>query len=167
MTKSSQKRRVKRGIKTASKKTAQAIAKNNGLDISMEVSADPLVQGAKISALEKALERVVHMSQVNQAELIRAFQLTDAHLWVLRQLCKDIVTDTVMLVDSETPAVNMDAYYSLFNAKQRQEAEAEAAAKALKDAGVTPLESDSPEVFGGTPAGHTAVPTEETNGAHP
>jgi len=156
MTKSSQDRRVKRGVKAASKKTAAAIAKGNGVDISSEVSANPLVQGAKIAALEKALERVVQMTQANQAELVRAFQLTDAHLWVLRQLCKDIVAGTVMMSESDTPAVNMEAYYDLFNAKQRQDAENAARAKALADAGVKPVDPDGPEVFGG-----------EANVAHP
>jgi len=156
MTKSSQDRRKKRVVKGASKKTAQAIAKGNGVDISREVSADPLVQGAKIAALEKALERIVEMSQINHNELVKAFHLTDAHLWVLRQICKDIVADTVMMSESTTPAVNMESYYDLFNAKQRQDAENAAKAEALESAGVKSLDPNDPDVFGG-----------ESNVAHP
>lgn len=160
MTRSSQERRTKRGIKAVSKKTAQGIAKGNGVDISHEVSMDPLVQGAKIGALEKAMERMVSMVQVNQGEIIKAFQLTDAHLWVLRQICQDIVSGTVMTVtltpeqasSGVVPSVSLGSYYDLFNAKQRQDAEAATKAKqaeAPESVIVGTPDPEGPEIFGG------------------
>lgn len=146
----SQERRKRRAVRAVSKKTARRVAKGNGVDISEEVSLDPQVQGTKIAALEHALERIVKMHELNHVELHKAFQMTDAHLWVLRQICKDIVAGTVMMSESETPAVNMEAYYDLFNAWQRKQAEDAAKKKALEDAGVkTKKPEDAPEVFGG------------------
>lgn len=112
------------------------------------MSFDPQVQGAKIAALERAMQQLVDAQRQNQAQLLQAFHLTDAHLWVLRQLGKDIVAGTVMLLSGPTPAVNMEAYYDLFNAHQQQEFEKAAKAKAEAQ-GAPKTKGEDQMVFGG------------------
>lgn len=102
-------------------------------------------------ALESSLEHLVKAQQENHQALHKAFQMTDAHLWVLNRLCRDIVTDNVIKLDNGM--VDMSGYFDLFNANQRlqaeqakieaekQRAEAEEAERASKP--------DEPEVFGG------------------
>lgn len=141
-------RRKRRAIRALGKKTAGKLAKDNGVDVRAEVSQDPAVLGVKVAALERALQQLISAQKQNHLSLIQAFNLTDAHLWVLKQLCKDIVAETVMVVDGPTKTVNMEAYYDLFNAHMKQQAEAAAAAK--KAAKTAPKQQDEDaEVFGG------------------
>lgn len=120
------------------------------MDVS-SVSTDPAVQGVKIAALEHAINRIVQLTQANHGEIAKAFALTDAHLWVLRQICCDIVSGKVIMVEGTEPAVNLGAYHDLFNANQKRLAEEAEKKKAPNGAGVkisSPHE-DEPEVFGG------------------
>lgn len=145
-------RHTRRAIKAVSRKAAKNIAKGNGIDVSKEVSLDPQVQGMKIAALEQAINRLVEMQGTNHDEIRRAFTLADAHLWVLRQIVKDIVAETVMMASGPVKAVNMEAYYDLFNAFQKKQAEEAAKAEVLKKAGVQAApetQDEGHEVFGG------------------
>lgn len=151
MTRSSNRR--KRGAVTAAtKKAAQGLAKDNGIDITKEVSLDPAMQGVRIAALEKAVQKLVQVQQINHGEIHRAFSMTDAHLWVLRRLCEDIVSDMVIKVPSNlgANAVDMGAYYDLYNTWLRQQQQAAAEAQARQQHGANAgSEAKDEDVFGG------------------
>ena len=145
-------RRRRRATRAVSKKVASRIAKDNGVDVSSEVSLDPRVQGAKIVALEQAIQQLVKIQNENQQALFRAFNLTDAHLWVLKQVCQDIVNGCVITrSEGLHDAVDMGAYYNRFNAFLAMKAEEAAKEKVKREAGILdPSEStEGHEVFGG------------------
>ena len=160
MTRSSNDRAKRRAVKAASKKQAHAIASANQVDISQEVSTDPLVLGTKIAALEHSMQQLVNMVTHNHGEIRKAFMFSDAHLWVLRVLCEDIVSDRV--VKLESGEVDMGSYYVKFN--EHQQATAAAAAEAAKqeapadeEPALSSLADDGgPEVFGGDQHGASA-----------
>lgn len=88
-----------------------------------EAPADTTIQGLKITALERAVEHLVKMSQDNHKEIIRAFAMTDAHLWVLKAICCDIVSGEVKRKDDNANEIDLASYYAQFNevANQRMQ----------------------------------------------
>lgn len=120
------------------------------MDVTRDVTLDPRVQGVKIAALEKAIHQLVEAQQSNHEQIRKAFSLTDAHLWVLRLLCQDIVSGTVLKIDGPEPAVNLEAYYNRFNEWQKQQFAAVQSAQAAQQhgAGAGSMAEDY-DVFGG------------------
>lgn len=101
-------------------------------------------------ALEGALERMVQAQKENHQSFLRAFQMTDAHLWVLNRLCRDIISDSVLKLDNGV--VNMEGYYELFNANQKLQAQQqiERAAQEKAEAAAAEVEATGEaKVFGG------------------
>lgn len=122
------------------------------MKLAAEIEQDPQVQAAKIVALEQAVEQLVTIHRTNQQAFQRAFQMTDAHLWVLNRIVRDIVSDTVLKLDNG--AVDMNSYYDLFNANQKllaQQAEDEAEKKKAEtvEAEAKAEANSGAEVFGG------------------
>lgn len=140
MTKSSS-RQQKRATKSAARRASRAVI-TKGKKPPAEVSIDPAVQGVKIAALEVGFEKLVKMTQSNHREIIRAFSLSDAHQWVLMQIAKDLTAGTVMLLSKDPPVLDVAAYYDLYNAKQR--ADAQRAAQQP-----TETKGEDHDVFGG------------------
>lgn len=153
MAKSSPGRVKNRAVAKGAKKAAAALkasAAAQGVDISQDIALSPEVQGTKIAALEHALQQLVDMHRVNHDEIRKAFQMTDAHLWVIRRMSQDIISGNVLMLTEDPPSVDMEAYYALFNANQKklQEAHEAAQAAAASEEEAGEADPDSPEVFG-------------------
>jgi hypothetical protein len=153
-------RHRRRAIKAVSKKAAGRLAKDRGIDVSQEVSIDPLVQGTKIAAIERAIQQLVEVNSVNHQQILKAFNLTDAHLWVLRQIAKDSAAGQLLMKQGPTPALDMDAYYDLFNAFQHEEAKKAQAQKKKKAAEAE--KTVEQEVFGGDVSNEDSEGDEES-----
>lgn len=106
------------------------------------MSSDPLVLGIKVAALEKAVNQLVDAQRENHDSIRKAFQMTDAHLWVLNRICQDIVGGTVLRTETIPVRVNLSAYFDLYNEQQVKEAAAE-------KAGTQTAKAEDHDVFGG------------------
>jgi hypothetical protein len=108
----------------------------------------------RVKALEDALQRMAEVQQQNHMELRRAFHMTDAHLWVLKSICEDLTAGEAVIVDDKAkPTINFQAYYTRFNERQIEaaeaaEASAEARLKAAEEKAEQEVQQDA-EVFGG------------------
>jgi hypothetical protein len=66
----------------------------------------------KVNALEAGLKKLVEIRTGDITNIQQAFVFTDAHIYVLKTLCQDIVKgDVFKLPDG---AVDMDAYYGAY-----------------------------------------------------
>ena len=116
-------REVRRSKKDAKRKaTKKAVKDAVGAAIGKMKPDDPAVLTARVQALEDALKRFVEAQAQNHAELHKAFYMTDAHLFVLKMVCIDIVEDKV--VKTEDGGVDLGKYYESFNEMQKKRAEA-------------------------------------------
>lgn len=155
MAKSSPGRVKSRAVAKGAKRTAAALkasAAAQGVDISQDIALSPEVQGTKIAALEHALQQLVEMHKLNHDEIRKAFQMTDAHLWVIRRMSQDIISGNVLMLTKDPPSVDMEAYYDLFNANQKRLQEeyeaAQAAQAAASEEEAAASDPDGAEVFG-------------------
>jgi len=66
----------------------------------------------KVNALEAGMKKLVEIRTGDITNIQQAFVFTDAHIYVLKTLCQDIVKgDVFKLPDG---AVDMDAYYGAY-----------------------------------------------------
>jgi len=104
-------------------RAARHLAKAQGVRMSPETAQTPAVLAVRVMALEAAIQRIIEVNTQNQEALKRAFLYTDAHLFVLKTICQDVVVDKVAKV--EGGGLDLHHYYALFNeiaAKQAAEA---------------------------------------------
>lgn len=112
------------------------------------MSQDPAVLAVRITALENALKHFTEVNQQNQGALKQAFLFTDAHLFVLKELCTDIVAEKV--AKTETGEIDMPLYYKRFNEHYAKQREAPADRPPEQGLGDTQAEESSePIEFGG------------------
>ena len=72
------------------------MAKAAGVQLPPEAMQDPAVLAVRVQAIEDALQRLVQAQAANHSNLHQAFSLTDAHLWVLKMICIDIVEEKIV-----------------------------------------------------------------------
>ena len=121
---------------------AKDLAEKNQIDISKEVSIDPTVLGIKVAALEKAVGQLVEVQRVNHRELLRAFNMVDAHIWVLNRICQDLADGSVFQRPGIAGKIDQDYYFALFNRHQEEQA-------AAGKTNAQTAEAEDQDVFGG------------------
>ena len=158
-------RAQRRATRSAGKKAARAGAKAAGLEIPAEVAQDPAVLSLRLAAVEAALKNMVKVNTDNHQTISQEFFKPDAHLWVLKNMIQDIVTDDVM--KTEAGEVDLPKYYERFNENQTK-LKAEAAEKAKDaEAAEEPPKEEQPagtEVFGGDADGKSTNGGESSEG---
>lgn len=115
----------------------------------------------RIRALEEGLEHLVTAYQENLVSFRKAFNMTDAHLWVLKRIAEDMSvgklksssTDDLTRSDATSP-IDLKHYYEAFNEHQRDVADAatskrEEAIKAAEKKAKQEAKEGEPVEFGG------------------
>lgn len=133
------------------------MAEGNGRTaIPDNVAQNPAVMALRITALEDGLEKITQMFTQNMNYVKTGFNHTDAHLWVLKQLCVDMaMKDDIPMVEDSDPenpdekmmVPDLTPYYTRYNAMMK--AQAEAAEEAAKQPSEPPPDEPAEEEFGG------------------
>jgi hypothetical protein len=112
----------------------------------------------QVTVLQTNFERLVEVHQQNHQHLLTAFHMTDAHLWVMKQVQQDHIGGKIKLTG--VGEIDYPAYYQAFN--EHHQAQLEAARAAAQEEAKP--EDDGPVEFGGD-YGETAVDSDGSEGA--
>lgn len=82
-------RQQKRAQKSVGRSAVKKAAKAAGLKVPPLREQDPAAMAVRITALEDALERLVEINKHNNDNMLRAFSMVDAHLFVLQRVVND------------------------------------------------------------------------------
>lgn len=92
-------RKNRRAHKSVRRKAEKNLAKANGQPVPTDHDKDPAILAMRVRALEGGIEKIVQVMSQNNAQMKRAFTMTDQHVFVLQRIIHDLQNDLACVKD--------------------------------------------------------------------